>query len=462
MRRQSCAVVALLAMVGGCVAYQPQPLEPQAELDRLRQHAPADARPATAPAGWDLDNGLNDSEVVAVALTLNPDLRARRIQIQQSQALLLEAGLWPNPELSVGWRAALGSAAGSALEGELLAAVLRPGQRSARRDLAGAQLEQTRAQILADEYRLVAEVRSQRLAVLFGRLGVELLSSETDLRRRALEVVNRQRAAGEASELAVSAAQLELAEAQRQLRLAHSDLQTQQRSLNRLLGLPPHYPLQLKETEAPDVPGAMPPWTLHELEQAMLRNRPELKAKHAEYQQAQAELRLAVLEQYPGLKLGPSFERELEGDKSLGLGVSLELPVFNRNQGQIALRQAQRDRVRAEYVALLHQLRADVADALANVQRFHADLDSQQRDVQPLVERNRRLFEGAFAARQISIHDWISASQRVVQARRQILAAQLAYAQSVVQLEVALGQGAVRHTTMPAMAPTTPYKKEQP
>lgn len=195
--------------------------------------------------------------------------------------------------------------------------------------------------------------------------------------------------------------------------------------------------------------------TDEELDRFLLAGRPELRAGEAAYRRAEQELRLAVIAQYPRLGLGPAFEKELEGDKALGLALSLELPVFNQNQGEIAERRAARERARATYVALLHRLTADSFSARAEVRAAQQEVEAQEREVLPLLRRNQELFEGAFKARELNIIDWITAQQRAVDAQREYAESLVRYQQAVIKLETATGQPlAGTTTTRPATNPS--------
>ncbi len=241
-----------IALAAGCAAYEPVPLDPAGELaaldrrtlDAFRvEHVRAgdgDAAPATE---FDPSDGLSESEVVAVDLTLNPDLRARRLDAGEAQALLITAGLWPNPEIGASVRPGIGSAPGTTADIDLLFALLRPGERSARKDVAAARVEEVLAEIASEEWDLTAKARAQRVAVLAGEQGLALLEQEASLRERGLALVRRKREVGEGTELDVSTAELDVAEVRRDRRRAESDLESARRELNRLLGLPPAHPL---------------------------------------------------------------------------------------------------------------------------------------------------------------------------------------------------------------------------
>ena len=173
--------------VGACAKYTPVPLEPQRELATFRSRSVSGfvverAVPGHAEGSrqfkFDASDGLSEAEVVAVALTLNPDLRAKRLELGEARSLLIAAGVWPNPEIGFAWRGGVAGASGSVIEADALFELLRAGERSTRREAASARVEEVRAEIVAEEYRAVAEVRGQRWAVLAAHQSVRLLEDE--------------------------------------------------------------------------------------------------------------------------------------------------------------------------------------------------------------------------------------------------------------------------------------------
>lgn len=444
------SLISLLAStLAGCVTYRPEPLDGARQLNFLRdrnlahfvvQRAKPGQNSGPSEVAFDPTDGLDEPEVVAVALTLNPALRAKRAAVGEAQAALITAGLWPNPEVGVGVRPGIDGASGTAVEADALFQLLWPGERDARKKVAVARADEVQAEVVSEEFELVGEVRQQRLAVLAADRTMALLQEAVDLRQRALDLVRRQREIGEATALATSATELELAEAQRDLRQARVQFESEMRTLNALLGLPPGYDLKLVGVGKPLPVTVFEEIADDELDRRVLAGRVELRGTEATYRRAEQELRLAVLQQYPRLGVGPGFERGLEGDQSLGLALSLELPLFNRNQGEIAEKRAARERTRAEYTALLHRLRADAFAARAAVRTAKAEVEAQEKDIVPLLRRSQELFEGAYRAREINIIDWITAQQRAVNARREYLDALVRYRRAVIQLEAAAGQ----------------------
>jgi len=427
-----CCGVLCAAALGSCVSYSARPLDPLAELERLAASQPASLRSQT-------QTGFDEAELASLALTLNPELRARRAEIGEAQALLVSAGLLPNPDLGAFARTGVGGSSGTALGLEALFALLRPDERPAKRALAESQVGLVRAEILSAELQLVSRVRRARIGVLAAEQALRLFEQELGLRSEAVELVRKQRELGEATELALALVALDRTTVERGVREARASTERERRALHALLGLPPAFELELAGSGSDLVVTLGEDPSDAELDARLLRDSPELRARAAGYAEAEAELRLAVSMQYPALRLGPTYEKDIEGSQGLGLGASIELPLFDRNQGGIAAKEALRERRRLEYVAALHALRAQAFDARAELRRARAEVELEQREVLPLVQRTEALFEGALRARELSVFEWLAARSRAIQARRDLLEALTLYAGAAVDLDRALG-----------------------
>jgi len=445
-------------LVAGCVAYEPAPLDRDAELAALRAtkldglvvaHARPGERPDSVKKSIDLADGLDEDELVAVALTLNPALKAKRLANGDAQASMIEAGLWPNPEVGASWRPGIGSASGHTEDADLLVDLLQPWSRSARIDAAAARANEIAADVVAEEWRVVREVRLRRLDVLAAEQSLALLDEESALRRRTLDMIVRQRAAGEGTQLGVSAAELDLAEVRRDRLRAESETQTARRALDELLGLPPNYELRLTDSGKPLGVTVFDDLTDDELDRRLVAGRFELRALEAAHVAAESELRLAVRHQFPDLKLGLSYSRDADGSKYLGPGAQLEIPLFNRNQGEIAAKANARDRTRAEFVATLHRLRAEAYEARAQMQRARLEVEMQEKDVMPLVRRNQDLVDAALGAREVNVLDRVAAQERALRARQSYFESVVRYQRAVVDVETSTGTSLARPVVVP-------------
>jgi outer membrane protein TolC len=93
------------------------------------------------------------------------------------------------------------------------------------------------------------------------------------------------------------------------------------------------------------------------------------------YQAQEHKLRAAVKSQFPKIELGLIGEQDTDGIKTIGAGVKINLPFFDRNQGHIAIERATRQQLFDEYHARIFETRADIARLIAAVNAVRRQLE---------------------------------------------------------------------------------------
>lgn len=107
----------------------------------------------------------------------------------------------------------------------------------------------------------------------------------------------------------------------------------------------------------------------------MVANHPELARLRAQYEVAEAELRLEVAKQYPDFHFGPSFERETGEKKTvLGLTLGIDIPLFDRNQQGIASSKKRREEIRTKYEAAANRALASLEKTWRSIQLVNEKL----------------------------------------------------------------------------------------
>jgi len=120
-----------------------------------------------------------------------------------------------------------------------------------------------------------------------------------------------------------------------------------------------------------NVPAQMP---IQELRRAALINRADILASLAEYAASQSTLGIEIAKQYPDIGIGPGYEYD-QGDNKWSLGLSFTLPLFNQNQGAIAVAEARREEAAANFNALQTQVLNEIDIAQIN---FRATLNKKK------------------------------------------------------------------------------------
>jgi len=135
-------------------------------------------------------------------------------------------------------------------------------------------------------------------------------------------------------------------------------------SLDALIGLDPSVrPLLAARLQVP----AIAPDAAAAMLASLPQRRPDLIALQLGYQSQEANLRAAVLGQFPALTLGPNYGNDTSNVRSAGPSFSVSLPLFNGNRGALALQRATREQLREEYAARLATAAGGVKALLANI-----------------------------------------------------------------------------------------------
>jgi outer membrane protein TolC len=104
--------------------------------------------------------------------------------------------------------------------------------------------------------------------------------------------------------------------------------------------------------------------TSAEARRAALQSRSDILTALADYAAAEAGLRLQIAKQFPDVHFNPGYQFD-QGDNKWSLGISVELPVLNQNQGPIAEAQARRRLAAAKFTALQAQVIGEIDRAVA-------------------------------------------------------------------------------------------------
>jgi outer membrane protein TolC len=125
---------------------------------------------------------------------------------------------------------------------------------------------------------------------------------------------------------------------------------TRRHQLNALLGLAPDIVLPL--TDEPDVPLLDAP-SIERMLPGIASRRPDLVALQFGYQAQEQRVRVAILAQFPNVVFGVQGGSDNANVRNFGPQISFTLPIFDGNQGAIAIERATRTRLHEEYSARL-------------------------------------------------------------------------------------------------------------
>lgn len=444
MRPLSRLLFLLPALLAGCASYQPQPLR-QGALNRaltppdektLAQAALHLRHPRLPPMRLNFSKPLTPKELAVISVLVNPDLKALRAKEGISAAQVFNAGLLPDPQLSASLDHPVGSGPGYVnaysvgANWDIARLLTRPLAQQAAR----AKALQTRYDVAWQEWLTANQARL---------LGVRLayLQQQEAIAQRAQAVADRlYRAArynldhGDIKIDEFALRETALMDARDRLLALRREITKNRQDLNRTLGLPPATRLLLATTPPP-LHGDNDPAALFRRAQ---KERLDLLALRAGYASQEAALHEAVLAQFPSFNLGFTQASDTSNVHTIGLGISFNIPVFNRNRGQIAIARATRAQLYAEYVARLHQARADIATLAADIRRIDAERGALAAKLPSLTSAEAVMREAA-NRRDIPLLNYEAVRANLLSNELKLLALEQSAAEQQIGLDIAVG-----------------------
>lgn len=333
--------------LAGCATWHAQPLNLNLPLKpglaALHRHLPGGR-------SIDIAEPLSPQVLAALAVLNDPVLVAARAGAGVSQARVFAAGLLPDPNIQGGFAALLGgpasvpSIAGSITED--LASLIT---RGARLRASKARAASARADVLWQEWQVATRAETLATALYADRQSLVALDRARTSLRMLVRTSNQAVAAGALALVQASTAEASLASLDATRDATAQQEQADRAALAALLGVKPEVPIRLDEPRVRALRDA----TVQRLLATLAVRRPDLIALRYGYRAADADLRVAILAQFPLVSLTVNGGTDTTRVASAGPSVSLNLPIFNGNRGNVAVARATRRQLNAAFTASL-------------------------------------------------------------------------------------------------------------
>ncbi len=396
--------------------------------------------------------GLTLHESLVTLVRNNLDLRAAAFELDLADADIVTAGLRPNPILFadaqlIPYGSFTETHPGGPTQYDLN--ITYPIDFSGKRHARLSSAEKTRLvreaqyrefvrQQIDRFYSAFVDFLAAREVVRFSETSIEgleeVVAKSESLYRQGLLTrvdVNRTRIQLQSSELALADAQ--------------ESLQRATRNISLLLNLPPgqsetlqlRASLRVPEQEIPD---------LEQLVGAAYLYRPDLRAFQLAIELAQADLRLARANRFEDLFLLYQPYTFQESDvaaegpaTSWAIGLTIPLPVFDRNQGNIERAEVNAAQTQMELEALKRRIALEVQDAYREFVVARQSIDAIENEILPvsesIIEDSLLLFEAA----EIDAIAFLNAQRDYNEVVRQYLASLIRYRRSLLALNTVVG-----------------------
>lgn len=449
-----CLIVVALS---ACASYHAKPLSTQPTLLREVPHLTihANQMPLSEPAvhPFNPDDGLDMTEVVMLAVVNNPDLKTVRDDRGIAQAELMAAGILPNPQLTAGLDYPTSgpgyvNAFNLGLDYDISTLVTRrAGLNAARANAMSIDLT-----ILWQEWQVVQQARLLFVDSMEQKKQLQELEAFRDLMDAGYQRARRALDEEDLTIDVVSADMTALQDATASVHGLERQLTKTRHDLNALLGLSPDVKLDLVGNV--DLPASDLKTIDRDLEHLPER-RPDLLALQAGYASQEERFRKAVLAQFPALTIGLTRSRDTSGVYTSGVGVTLSLPFFDRNQGAIAIEKATRERLYDEYQARLNGAYSQVKDLLEQARLVSGQYNAVQ-NVLPDMEQTAKRAKTALDSGNLDITTYTGLQAALLKKRIEAITLEQTIFEQRIALQTLLGK-----ELPPSLAPAFIHLEER-
>ena len=237
---------------------------------------------------------------------------------------------------------------------------------------------------------------------------------------------------------------IDLAAAEAALQKMHATVLTteQQRegerlALNQSLGFSDEQGIPLEQGIEPPSPKHLP--ASAQLIEGIEKLRLDLLALKQGYQAEEERLRTAVLEQFPKINIGFSHAGDTTNVITTGFGITIDLPLFDRNQGVIAIESATRTKLFDEYIARLFEARGEVARILADMSSLQRQTEAAENSI-PILQSVVDSYGTALLQGNADVLTYYNARADLITKRLELVDLKRQLADMHVALEIAAGR----------------------
>lgn len=281
--------------------------------------------------------------LVNEALERNPELQFYKAEIAAAKAGRNTAGVLANPEFSGSFGNKTARASGVETEGIAWAVSIVqpfewPGRIGLRKAIANRDVELAELGFERFKLALAGRIRARAFNLFAAEAKARSANEVADRFNDLLDVLVQRDPAGLTPMLETRVIEAMALKARRKATDARISANSARFELNQLRGLP----LDSKIVVAPPkVEFAQPP-EMDRLQELARRNNFDLRVRTAELEQQGFRVDLAKNERFPAISIGPNFSEERAGDREriVGFSISLPLPFWNRNPGNIQANEA--------------------------------------------------------------------------------------------------------------------------
>ncbi|MGI8811019.1 MAG: TolC family protein [Pyrinomonadaceae bacterium] len=398
-------------------------------------------------------DGLSIERLTEMGASRRADLMAARQRLAIAEGRLIQAGLRPNPTLDTDYGSPrfLGGEPESDFSAGISQVFELGGKRSRRVAVAELELNQARAEIRALERAVTVEIRTAYVNALSAARQLDILEKLIAADNELVRVTEARLKEGDVAPLDLNLVKVESGRLKVQAIQARSALETGLLQIRTLIGVGINDDIRL--ALQPDRPPRFDA-QLDQLTETALKTRADLQAARIGEELGSARIDLARANAVPNIAATVKYSRtnsiidfpaRLGGgnfpnkDNSLTFGVSIDIPVFNRNQGAIASAGGEKVQATRTREFLEATITRDVAIAFRKYRAAAEALVIYSTQILPRAEDNLRSVRASYNLGEFSVFEVVNEQRRLTENVTNYNQVLRDYYDALTELETAVG-----------------------
>ena len=341
--------------------------------------------------------GLRLEDLEQMALANNPTVAQVQANLQAAAGLARQAGLYPNPTVGYYGDEIRGGYIGGGKQGAFASqTIVLGGKLHAARRVAQLEANEVETGAQIQRLRILNNVRATFYEALATQRLVEVRQNLVKLATDATQTSHQLGNVGQADRPDILQAEVEQQQAMVGLRVAQQSLQASWRILAAVVGKP-----GLAMTGLEGDLEAIPDLNYEEWIGTALRESPEVKLAQQAVERAEASLVQEKKVPIPDLQVTGILAQNYEPLETTrrptglmgGAQVGVQLPIFNRNQGNIAAEKAQIESAKQELARVKLQLERDLASIFRDYETARVTVQQYKSEMLPRAEQAYKLYQ---------------------------------------------------------------------
>src|SRR6267143_1517208 len=383
------------------------------------------ALPGRAQTPASAQKTITLEELQRMALQNNPTFRQSAANIQAAEGRKKQSGLYPNPTVGYQGEQIRGGSFHGGEQGFFVQQdIVLGGKLGLNRKIFDQELKQAETEAEEQKLRVITNVRMFYIQALAVQQTLELRQELSKLADDAVQTSHQLANVGQADAPDALESEVEAQQAQLAVTMAEQNQQRVWKALAAVVGNP-RLPLMKLEGKLEDTPLV----NADELVERIVNESPAVRIAELGVKRAEAALARAKREPIPDLQLRGGMQQNGEllsgpNGKSVGLQgfaeVGVRIPIFNRNQGNIATAKADAERARREVERVKLLLRERAASVVQNYTFSQTAVDRYKNQMIPRAQK-------AYAMYTKKYQDMAAAYPQVLISQRTLMQLEVSY-----------------------------------